>query len=152
AFQEGVMEWVLAKNNQSGHVLQNRVDEERIFMSGHSRGGGATQGSHVRSAPFMWNGTQRTGINIRGVIYFMALDLRYFSNTVGGSAVTYPIPTAQSRLPSLLFAAENDGDLTYPFSDEHIDRATGPTTFATIYGGCHGFLTFGGTYDAAQAY
>ena len=89
----------------------------------------------------MFNGTQRTPINVRGLVYFMAFDLRYFSSTQSGSSVTYPVPTEQARVPSLLIAAENDRDLLYPICDELIDRASGPTTFATIYGGCHGFLT-----------
>ncbi len=140
AFQEGVMQWVLAKNGQTGHALNNRVDEEKIFVSGHSRGGGATHGSHVRSQPYTFNGTQRQSFNIRGTIYFMAFDLRFFTSTVTGSSTVYPIATAQPRLPSLLIAAENDGDLIYPICDQLIDRATGPTTFATIYGGCHNWL------------
>lgn len=152
AFQEGVMQWIVAKNSQSGHALQNRVDVEKIFMSGHSRGGGATHSSHVRSQPFMWNGTQRQNINIRGTIYFMAFDMRYFSSPIAGSSTVYPVPTPQPRLPSLLIAAENDGDLIYPICDQLIDRATGPTTFATIYGGCHAFLSDAGTYDASSAY
>ena len=140
AFQQGVMEWVIAKNTQTGHALQNRVDDERIFMSGHSRGGGATHNSHLRSAPYTWTGTQRTNINIRGTIYFMAFDQRFFTSTVAGSTTVIPMPTAQPRLPSMIIAAENDGDLIYPICDEFIDRATGPTTFATIYGGCHNYL------------
>lgn len=152
AFQEAVMNWVIAKNSQSGHNLQNRVDEEKIFVSGHSRGGGATHGSHQRSQPYMFNGTQRTPIHFRGAIYFMAYDLRYFSSTAFGNSTVYPITNPQPRLPSLLIAGENDGDLIYPICDQLIDRANGPTTFATIYGGCHGFLTDTGTYDASQAY
>ena len=152
SFQEGVMQWALAKNTQTGHALQNRVDVENIFMSGHSRGGGATHTSHFRSAPHMFNGTQRQNINIKGTIYFMAFDMRYFVSPVAGSSVMYAIPTAQPRLPSLIIAAENDGDLIYPICDEFIDRATGPTTFATIYGGVHAFLSDAGTYDAGAAY
>lgn len=140
AFQEGVMQWVIAKNSQAGHALQNHVDAEKIFVGGHSRGGGATHGSHVRSQPYMFNGTQRENINIRGTIYFMAYDLRCFSSTVVGNSTVYPVATAQPRLPSLLIAAEMDQDLIYPICDQLIDRATGPTTFATIYGACHNYL------------
>lgn len=140
AFQEAVLNWVIAKNSQAGHALQNRVDADKIFVGGHSRGGGATHGSHVRSQPYTFNGTQRQNINIRGTIYFMAFDLRYFPNTAAGTSNTYPVPTAQPRLPSLVIAAEMDQDLTYPICDQLIDRATGPTTFATIYGACHNYL------------
>lgn len=152
AFQEGVMQWVVAKNSQTGHALQNRVDVENVFMSGHSRGGGATHGSHVRSQPYTFNGTQRQNINIKGTIYFMAFDMRYFTSTISGSTQVYPFSSVQPRLPSLVIAAENDGDLYYPICDQFIDRASGPTTFATIYGGVHAFLSDAGTYDAGSAY
>lgn len=152
AFQEAVMNWVITANSTTGHALFNRVDVDKIFMGGHSRGGGSTHGSHVRTVPYTFNGTQRQNINIRGTIYFMAFDLRYFSSTVAGSTVVYPVATAQPRQPSLLIAAENDGDLTYPICDQLIDRATGPTTMATIYGGVHAFLSDTGTYDASLAY
>lgn len=151
AFQEAVMNWVVTANTTTGHALFNRVDPDKIFMGGHSRGGGATHGSHVRTVPYMFNGTQRQNINIRGTIYFMAFDLRVFTSTVAGSSVVYPIATAQPRQPSLIIAAENDGDLYYPYCDQFIDRATGPTTFATIYGGVHAYLSDTGTYDAGNA-
>lgn len=151
AFQEAVLDWVISRNSQLGHGLYNRMDVERVFAGGHSRGGGATQATHVRSKPYIFNGTQRQNVNFRGVVYFMAFDLRYFGTTISGTAQVYPIPTAQPRLPCLAIAAEKDGDLFYPICDQFIDRATGPTTFATIYGGCHAYLSDAGTYDAANA-
>jgi len=151
AFQEAVMNWVITANATTGHALFNRVDADKIFVGGHSRGGGSTHSSHVRTVPYTFNGTERQNINIRGTIYFMAFDMRYFSSTQAGSSVVYPVATAQPRQPSLIIAAENDGDLYYPICDQFIDRATGPTTFATIYGGCHAFLSDTGTYDAGSA-
>jgi hypothetical protein len=86
------------------------------------------------------------------VIYFMAFDLRSFAECAPpGVSPAYAIPTAQPRLPSLIFSAERDGDLTYPIADQFIDRATGPTTFVTVYGGCHDFLGDANDYDAAGA-
>ena len=140
AFVEGAIEWVLAKNSQAAHPLQNRVDDEKIFATGHSRGGGQAQGSHTRSVPYTFNSVERDPISIRGIIYFMAFDLRYFGHTAAGTSVVYPIPTDMPRLPSLMIAAENDGDLFYPICDQLIDRAVGPCTFATIYGGVHNYL------------
>lgn len=151
AFMEGVMNWVITANSTTGHALNNRVDVDRIFMGGHSRGGGATHGSHVRSQPYMFNGTQRQNINIRGAIYFMAFDLRVATDTAAGTSITYPVPTVGPRLPSLIIAAENDGDLVYPYCDQILDRATGPATMATIYGGVHAYLSDTGTYDASLA-
>jgi hypothetical protein len=78
----------------------------------------------------------------------MAFDLRYFASTAAGSSTVYPIPAVQARLPSLIIAAENDGDLVYPIADQFIDRANGPTTFATIYGACHNYM---GDSNVAEA-
>jgi len=40
----------------------------------------------------------------------------------------------------MIIAGERDGDLTYPIADQFIDRAVGPTTFMTLYGGNHNQL------------
>lgn len=141
-FQEAAMERLLARNAASGDALFNRIDTSNIFMAGHSRGGGATHYSHLRNVT----------LKLKGVVYFMAYDLRNFNNFVAGSA-TAPaysaMPTAQPRLPSLIIASENDGDLIYPICDQLIDRATGPTTFATIYGGNHNYLGDANNADGA---
>lgn len=132
-FQEAALNRILARNASSADVLFNRIDVSNVFMSGHSRGGGATHYSHHRNL----------NLRIKGVIYFMAFDLRWFSEFVSGSgaAPAYSaVPTVQPRLPSLIIAGENDGDLVYPICDELIDRAAGPATFATIYGGNHNYL------------
>ncbi len=137
--QEALMDYVLDRSATAGDALHGLVDPEACFISGHSRGGGATHGSHVRSTP----------LRIRGVIYFFAFDLRYFQETIPpGTAPAYGIPTAQPRLPSLIFSAGDDGDLVYPYADELIDRATGPTTFVTVNGACHDYLS--DTHDSER--
>lgn len=142
AAQEATMDFVLGLASTPGDALYGRIDEDAVFFEGHSRGGGATHASHVRSVP----------LRVKGVIYFMAYDLRNFANCAPpGVAPAYQIPTAQKRLPSLVIAAERDGDLVYPIADQFIDRATGPTTFVTVYGGCHDFLGDANTYDAYRA-
>lgn len=132
-FQEGAMNRLLARNAASGDALFNRIDVNNIFMSGHSRGGGATHYTHHRNL----------NLKIKGVIYFMGYDLRNFSGFVSGTgtAPAYSgIPTPQPRLPSMIIAGENDGDLVYPICDQFIDRAVGQATFATIYGANHNYL------------
>jgi hypothetical protein len=132
ASQEGLMDYLLGLSSTPGDPLYGVLDNENAFVSGHSRGGGATQASHTRSLP----------LRLRGVIYFMAFDLRYFSDTVAPTtAPIYAIPSRAERLPSLIISAENDHDLSYPFADEFIDRATGPTTFVTLYGATHQDMT-----------
>lgn len=131
AAQEATLDFVLGLAADPQDALAGMVDPENVFFAGHSRGGGATHGSHVREAT----------LRAKGVIYFMAFDLRYFDECrMPGTAPAYGVPTAQDRLPSLVISAGNDGDLTYPIADEFIDRATGPTTFVTVYGGVHNFL------------
>jgi len=133
AFQEGAMNRLLTKNATSSDSLFNRIDTSNIFMAGHSRGGGATHYSHLRGL----------NLKLKGVIYFMAFDLRNFAQFVTGSgtAPAYSaMPTAQPRLPSLAVAGEQDGDLIYPICDQMMDRSTGQATFATIYGANHNYL------------
>jgi hypothetical protein len=142
AAQEATMEFVLGLAATPGDALYGRIDADNVFFEGHSRGGGATHASHVRSIP----------LRVKGVIYFMAYDLRNFSNCAPpGVAPAYEIPTAQKRLPSLVIAAEKDGDLVYPIADQFIDRATGPTTFVTVYGGNHDNLGDTNSYDSWSA-
>src|SRR5690606_38668469 len=113
-------------------ALGGAFDPDALFFAGHSRGGGAVHASHTRSFE----------LRLRGLIYLMAFDLRYFAETAPpGLAPAYPIFDAQPRTPSLIIAAENDGDLTYPIADQLIDRATGPTTQVTLYGGVHNLIS-----------
>ncbi|CAG0985240.1 hypothetical protein PLCT2_02149 [Planctomycetaceae bacterium] len=120
----------------SSQPFVGKVDPLRVVFSGHSRGGGSTHQSHVRNLVS----------KCRGVIYFMPFDLRYDTNTVSGagpfSAGSYnfsinAIPTNMPRLPCLNLAAENDGDLSYPFADQIGDRRVGPTTNVTVWGANH---------------
>jgi hypothetical protein len=76
------------------------------------------------------------------MIYLMAFDLGYFGALAPGraQAPAYPIFLENPRTPSLIVAAENDGDLTYPIADQLIDRSTGPSTQVTLYGGVHNLI------------
>jgi hypothetical protein len=141
ASQEGMMDYVLGLAATPGDALFGVVDNENIFISGHSRGGGATQASHQRSF----------ALHLKGVVYFMAFDLRESNQSKAPTtAPLYPIDDKAPRLPSLIISAENDGDLSYPFADEFIDRATGPTTFVTIYGATHQDMTDTETDDGTS--
>ena len=131
AFHEAVLNHMIARSQTVGDPFENKIDETKTFVGGHSRGGGSTHGSHVRGLD----------IQINGVIYFMAYDLRNFGNTAPpGVAPAYPIPDVQPRLPSLMIMAENDGDLSYPVADELIERASGQSTSVTVYGANHNQL------------
>jgi hypothetical protein len=138
AAQQGLFDYILGLSTTTGDPLFGVVDNTNIFVCGHSRGGGATQASHQRSL----------ATRIKGVVYYMAFDLRDDAEVVAPTtAPVYPITTIAPRLPALIFSAENDGDLAYPFADQFIDRASGPTTFATVYGATHQDLTDNETDD-----
>ena len=129
---EAMADALLERSADSSDVYFNAFDGENLFFAGHSRGGGAVHGSHHRGFE----------LRLKGLIYLMAFDLRYFSEVRPPvSSPAYAIPSAQPRLPSLIVAAENDGDLTYPICDQLIDRATGPTTQVTLYGGVHNLIS-----------
>ncbi len=142
AFQEATIEYLTTRMNNPNDSLFGKADPHKIFAAGHSRGGGATHGTHLRSSQN----------NIRGAIYFMAFDLRNSSDTVSPtSPPIYAVPEELSRTPSLIISAEDDGDLVYPTADMLIDRATGPTTFVTVYGANHNRLGDSGIQDEGNA-
>jgi hypothetical protein len=131
AFHEAAIERMRARNTTMGDPFEGKVDETAVIVGGHSRGGGANHGSHVRGLD----------LQINGAIYFMAYDLRNFAETEPpGVPNAYAIPDVQPRLPSLIIAAENDGDIRYPIGDQFIDRASGQATSVTLYGGNHNRL------------
>ncbi len=123
-----------------------KIDPLKVFMSGHSRGAGATQFAQTR---FLSN-------KIRGVILFSPYDLRHNAVTDSGGGPysttdpTYSNPTSWNfsipaltnaipRLPCLNFAYEEDGDLVYPIADQIGDRAVGPMTNVTVFGANHNY-------------
>lgn len=129
---EAMADALLDRSADSSDPYFNAFDGENLFFAGHSRGGGAVHASHHRGFE----------LRLKGLIYLMAFDLRYFREVrPPASAPAYAIPSAQPRLPSLIVAAENDGDLTYPICDQLIDRATGPSTQVTLYGGVHNLIS-----------
>lgn len=129
---EAVCDQLLVRGDDPQDPLFGAFDAENLFWSGHSRGGGAVHASHERS--FL--------LRLKGLIYLMPFDLRYFAECrPPGRAPAYPIADASARTPSLAIVAENDGDLVYPIADQLIDRASGPTTQVTLYGGVHNLIS-----------
>jgi hypothetical protein len=130
---EAVSDYLLDRAADPTSGLYGSIDGDNLFFAGHSRGGGAVHASHQRS----WN------LRLKGLIYLMAFDLGYFGDLGPGGqpqSPGYEIFLKNPRTPSLIIAAENDGDLTYPIADQLIDRATGPTTQVTVYGGVHNLI------------
>lgn len=110
--------------------LFEKFNPNAAIAGGHSRGGGAAHTLHSLAGE----------MHLRGVVYLMAFDLRFTRRTIQPSAPVRAIPRDLPELPSLIISAERDGDLIYPIADQFIDRASGPTTFATIYGANHNQL------------
>ena len=129
---EAVCDALLERADDPQDAFAGAFDPENLFWAGHSRGGGAVHASHERS--FF--------LRLKGLIYLMAFDLRYFRECrPPGFAPAYPIFDRSPRTPSLIIAAENDGDLVYPIADQLIDRASGPTTQVTLYGAVHNLIS-----------
>lgn len=128
---DALADYLLDRSSDPQDSLGGSFDAENLFFAGHSRGGGAAHASHHRS--FL--------LRLKGVIYLMAFDLRFFDAVrPPATSPAYSIEAAHPRVPSLMIAAENDGDLTYPIADQLIDRATGPATQVTLYGGVHNLI------------
>ncbi|MEZ6187709.1 MAG: Ig domain-containing protein [Planctomycetota bacterium] len=129
---EGVSDLLFQLADDPSDALFGAFDADNLFFCGHSRGGGAVHASHERSLR----------LRLKGLIYLMPFDLRYFAECAPpGLSPAYPIFDQSPRTPSLVIAAENDGDLTYPIADQLIDRATGPTTQVTVYGAVHNLIS-----------
>ena len=110
------------------HPLSGMIDWNRLFYSGHSRGGGTAMAA-CEFDP-----------DVRGVIMLQGTDARRDS-WIGHTSRWKRLPD----IPVLSVTAEQDTDVTYPFSERILERFTGPSTTVTIYGGCHGF-----TSDASE--
>ena len=111
-------------SGEVGHPLFQRIDGDRVFYGGHSRGGA----SAIVAAEF----DPRT----RGVIALQPTDAKADS-TIAGTDRWNELPD----LPILAIAAEQDTDVVYPWAERLTERTTGAATMVTIYGGCHGFTT-----------
>lgn len=129
---EAVADYLLDRSADPADPWAGSFDGDDLFFAGHSRGGGAVHASHQRSFE----------LRLKGLIYLMAFDLRYFAAVAPPAvAPAYPVFAEHPRTPCLIVAAENDGDLVYPIADQLIDRATGPATQVTLYGGVHNLIS-----------
>ncbi|MDE0961159.1 MAG: hypothetical protein OSB09_10290 [Planctomycetota bacterium] len=106
----------------AGHLLEGLVDSNRVFYSGHSRGGGAA----VAAAEI--------DPDVRGLILLQPTDAKQDS-WIGNTSRWQTLP----EIPLLSVTAEQDTDVIYPYAERLLERMTGPSTSVCIYGGCHGF-------------
>lgn len=105
-----------------GTTLEGLIDSNRVFYSGHSRGGG----SAVIAAEL--------DPDVRGLILLQPTDAKQDS-WIGNTNRWEKLPD----IPVISITAEQDTDVIYPYAERLLERMTGPSTSVCIYGGCHGF-------------
>jgi len=104
-----------------------RLDADRVAISGHSRGGGAT---------LLVPTARGDGARIKGLLSFQGVD----PGTLAG-AEGYVFPGFE--LPAIWFDAALDGDVIYPYNALQYGRTRNFGAMVTILGSKHTF-----TFDA----
>ncbi len=120
----GLREIVMERALDPASPLYGRIDFDRVFYGGHSRGAA----SAIAAC--------EVDRDARGVIALQPTDAKGDS-FIGNTDRWDHLPD----LPILIISAEQDFDVAYPWAERLFERTTGPTTMATIYGGCHGYST-----------
>jgi len=106
------------------YPLYGTIDFSRVFYAGHSRGGA----SAILACEL--------DPTASGAIALQPTDARGDSY-LGTTNRWETLP----EIPLLIMTAEQDFDTVFPWAERLIERTTGPTVMATIYGGCHGYTT-----------
>lgn len=105
-----------------GSNLEGRIDKDRFFYAGHSRGAG----SAIVAAEL--------NPDVRGLILLQPTDGKQDS-WIGNTNRWEHLPD----IPLISITAEQDTDVIYPYAERLLERMSGPSTSVCIYGGCHGF-------------
>ncbi|MBN2725663.1 MAG: hypothetical protein JXR95_16480 [Deltaproteobacteria bacterium] len=104
-----------AFNEDPESIFYGRINTDNIFISGHSRGGGASLISYLQ----MQN-------SISGIIDFEGVDI-----------TRYGYGSPDISVPFLGFTASEDTDLDYPYCEPTEGQLKAPYTWVTINGGIH---------------
>ena len=130
AFQLAAADMMLAESADPTSDLFDAVDSDRVFVSGHSRGGGASLIS-------LWARPSLMGaVCFEQVSPLQAPNQDWDDPARNGNR---PFP----ERPVLIFSAANDLDEAWPLVDSAFDQLTGPSTLVTLHGTNHEY-----TYDA----
>ena len=129
-FQLAAADMMLAESADPTSDLFGAVDPDLIFVSGHSRGGGASLIS-------LWARPSLMGaICFEQVSPLQTPEQDWDDPNRNGNR---PFP----ERPVLIFSAANDLDEAWPLVDSAFDQLTGPSTLVTLHGTNHEY-----TYDA----
>ncbi|MBU1222029.1 hypothetical protein KKF34_20240 [Myxococcota bacterium] len=110
----------LEKENQNpDSIFYQKLDLSRLFISGHSRGGGAAM-VVLSEIPD----------SIAGIVTFMPVD-----------HTKYGFGSLDVEIPSLIVSAELDTDLEYPYVEKIDGQFKGIYSFLTVNGGIHAYVT-----------
>ncbi len=129
-FQLAAADMMLAESADPASDLHGAVDPDLVFVSGHSRGGGASLIS-------LWARPSLMGaICFEQVSPLQTPEQDWDDPAQNGNR---PFP----ERPVLIFSAANDLDEAWPLVDSAFDQLTGPSTLVTLHGTNHEY-----TYDA----
>ena len=123
-FQRAAVDHMLEESATAASMFAGRVDGDRLVVSGHSRGGGASLIS-------LWEDPRLLGaICFEQVSPLQTPDQDFGDPTGNGDR---PLPAK----PILFFAGAEDRDEPWPLVDTAFGQATGPAAFVTLLGANH---------------
>lgn len=128
-FQLAAMDLLLDAHEDPGNPLYGRLDPDRIFVAGHSRGGGASLIS-------LWREPALMGALCFAQVSPLQTPSQDWDDPEGNGDRAFP------TRPILFLAAGDDLDEPWPLPHSAYDQTSGPTVFVVEHGTNHEW-----TYD-----
>ncbi len=129
-FQRAALDWMLDASADPASPFFDRVDADRLLVSGHSRGGGASLIS-------LWEDPRLLGAMCFEQVSPLQTPYQDFDDPEANG--DRPLPAR----PILILSAANDLDEPWPLVDSAYAQTVGPTALITLMGANHE-----DTYDA----
>ena len=141
-----VLDWAIAENARADSPLFGRIDTDRLFLSGHSMGGGAVLGivSDFDQAGLVVDEWSRPPQLIAAVANG--------THNIPPPRTGDPLPV-DNQVPLAFIHGASDGVVTLEQSERSFDVVHGvlPRLFVTIDGSTHFFLTDDDAPEGAHA-